>query len=177
MPQVGTQVPSCSQLLLALVVFVHARSGHHADEVPAAFDLLSCLRRVRLGSTLVQVVHADGGTALASADGQSSSLRLAIDAAWIPLRSTTEGRQQGGVRSAGCNLARTRLQGIWQHAGVSVYQPGQRDEQAFGAAQAKRHASSQWQALGQLQHFFGAAGVVVPTSLPKLLYRKLLVEP
>jgi hypothetical protein len=60
------------------------------------------------------------------------------------------------------------------------------DEQVFGdeARKGTRAANGTRSPADQkkrpLHHFFGAAGaagVVVPTSLPKLLYRKLLDEP
>jgi hypothetical protein len=57
------------------------------------------------------------------------------------------------------------------------------DEQVFGdgAKMGTRAANGTRSPADQkkrpLHHFFGAAGVVVPTSLPKLLYKKLLDEP
>jgi len=161
------------------------RSCHHADEVPAAVDLFepaaSRLRRVRLGWTLVQVVHAEGNTALAaaSADGQSSSLRRRSTPARFLSALNNRRTPVGPAGLQSTNLTSTRACKPYGSTHLGAVQHNGRNRCSVvvrrkkGTRAANGSASPADQTKRQLHHFFGAAGVVVPTSLPKLLYRKL----
>lgn len=175
LPHACTQVPSRPRLRLELAVFDYARSCHHADEVPAAVDLSSWLRRVRLGWPLVQVVvHA----------GETRLWRLLMGRARACLRlGSTPARCLCPQRPSRFSIVAF---GLWPvasplRAGCASVTgpPAQWDEQVFGdeAEKGTRAANGECSPADQkkrpLHHFSGAAGVVVPTSLPKLLYRKL----
>ena len=155
------------------------RSCHHADEVPAAVDLSSWLRRVRLGWPLVQVVVHAGETRLwrLLMGRARACLRLGSTPARFlcPQRPSRFSEVACGLWPVASAL-RSRLQAMWHLAAES--RPARWDELVFGEAKkgtraANGRCSPADQKKRPLHHFFGAAGVVVPTSLPKLLYRKL----
>lgn len=112
-------------------------------EVPAAVDLSSWLRRVRLGWPLVQVVvHAEGNTALASADEQSSSLRLGS----TPARFSCPRRPSSLLGAANERLLPCHEQPVAGDKAPRIGDPsstmGRTGVRWRG--EKKRHASGQW---------------------------------
>ena len=114
-----------------------------------------------------------------SADGQSSSLRRRSTPARFLSALNNRRTPVGPAGLQSANLTSTRACKPYGSTHLGAVQHNGRNRCSVvvrrkkGTRAANGSAGPADQTKRQLHHFFGAAGVVVPTSLPKLLYRKL----